>query len=104
MESNFNMQSGSFQSNKRPFHNNNNSYRSNQGRGGHSKNYQKRGQKQHYHKKVADNIHEMMKQTVPATIDLKNPELCAYVGEIYYKDSFLDDPWKKSYQRKDEEM
>ena len=36
-----------------------------------------------------------MQNNLPATVDLKNPALVEYIGEIFFKESFLEDPWKK---------
>lgn len=105
MESNFySNQRGGFNSQSR--RNNNSRFRSNRGGrgrgGGQSRNDRKWASKAQHHNRVAYNtahIMETMKTSVPASIDLKNPGLITYVGEIYFKDSFLEDPWNESDQK-----
>ena len=37
-----------------------------------------------------------IQNNLPDKIDLKNPALVEYIGEIFFKESFLQDPWKKN--------
>lgn len=34
-----------------------------------------------------------MQNNLPASIDLTNQALVEHIGEIFYKESFLEDPW-----------
>ncbi len=70
-------------------------------RGGH-KTYQKIENKIEYFKNKSYNnsyhVVGSMNTNLPATIDLLNKDLVTYVGEILYKDTFLEDPWSKIEQ------
>ena len=70
------------------------------GRGGFrgSRNDIKNNRKAQYHHRVAQNANYStmdMSKNLPYSIDLTNVALVEHVGEIFYKDSFLMDPWQE---------
>lgn len=70
------------------------------GRGGFrgSRNDRKDNRKGHYRHQVSQNANYQtmdMSNNLPYSIDLTNQALVEHVGEIFYKDSFLMDPWQE---------
>ena len=68
------------------------------GGGGYSKLEHKMVQKgQFREQKVNNNYHVLnnSRNNLPASIDLKDAALVEYVGEMFFKESFLQNPWDK---------
>lgn len=63
-----------------------------------SKNDMKNNRKDQYHNRAANNNSYRttdLGSNLPVSIDLTNEALVEHIGEIFFKESFLEDPWKK---------